>query len=221
MKKTPLSMNFRSIILAFAILFSSSIAFAQIVTITPSSATGDDEVTLVFDATQGNAGLVGEDKVYIHAGIVTDAPDGSEWQYVIGNWGKDDGVGEMTKVTGEENKWEFTYTPTVREYHSAPSSENIFRLSMVFRNADGSKKGEGTPGNINGGTVASNGDIYMDLVVESYISITSPSQNELVLDVNEAIPIAAEASATASTLALSVDEGSGFQEIETASQTTK
>ena len=213
-------MNFRYILTSLFLLFISSFSLGQIVTITPSTATGDDEVTLIYDAAQGNAGLVGEDKVYIHAGIITDAPDGTEWQYVIGNWGQDDGIGQMTKVTGEENKWQFTYTPTVRDYHSAPSSENIFRLSMVFRNADGSKKGEGTPGTINGGTVASNGDIYMNLVVESYISITSPSQNEFVLDLNESFPIKAEASATASTLALFVDEGSGFQEINNASQST-
>jgi glycosidase len=191
--------------------------FSQIVTLSPSAVTGDEEVVLIYDAAQGNGDLVGASKIYIHAGIITDAPDGTDWQHVVGNWGLDDGIGQMTKVTGEDNKWQFTYTPTIRSYHSAPTSENIFRLAMVFRNADGTKKGAGNPGAINGGEVTSNGDIYMDLVVDSYVTITAPSESEFVLDENESFAIRAEASATAETITLFVDEGAGFQQIATAS----
>ena len=193
-------------------------SFAQIVSLSPSPATGDDQVVLTYDASQGNGGLVGAEKVYIHSGIITDSPDGTEWQNVIGNWGLDDGIGLMTKVSGQDNKWQITLSPTIREYYGATPNTNIFRLAMVFRNADGSKKGAGNPGDITGGIVTSNGDIFMDLQVSNYVTVVIPETDAFVLDENEAFDIRAEASATASSFVLSVDPGSGYQEIKSGSQ---
>ena len=81
---------------------ASLVSYSQIVTLSPSDASGDDEVALIFDATQGDGNLVGEEKVYIHSGVVTDSPDGTEWDYVIGNWGMDDGIGKMAKTATDE-----------------------------------------------------------------------------------------------------------------------
>ena len=155
----------KNLLLLFALLLTISVAKAQIVSIQPSNANGDQEIKLIFDATQGDAGLVGASKVYIHSGVVTDSPTGIVWTFVKGNWGADDGIGLMTKVSGESDKWEITLSATAREYYGVPSGTNMFRLSMVFRNADGSSKGAGTPGTISGGEVASNGDIYMNLML--------------------------------------------------------
>lgn len=191
---------------------SSSLSFGQIVSLEPSTANGDQEIKLVFDATQGDAGLVGASKVYVHTGVVTDSPTGTAWTFVKGNWGADDGIGLMTKVSGEDDKWEITLSPSAREYYGVPSGTNMFRLSMVFRNADGSSKGAGTPGSINGGEVTSNGDIYMDLNVANFVTITAPTEEDVFVVEGESISLSAEASSDVTAMAISVDEGNGFDE---------
>lgn len=193
---------------------------AQIVTLEPSQASGEDEIRIIFDATKGNGGLVGASKVYMHGGVVTDGPEGTAWQHVVGNWGQDDGVGQMTQVTGEANKWEITLSPSAREYYSVPAGTNIFRLSMVFRNADGSSKGAGTPGNIEGGFVAGNGDIYMDLDFGEFITITNPTEETFFTEEDQEFTITAEASDEVSAMSILVDEGNGFEEKSTVSSGT-
>lgn len=187
-------------------------AAAQIVEIQPSSANGDEEIKIIFDATQGDAGLVGASKVYMHSGVVIDSPSGTDWTNVIGNWGSDDGVGLMSKVSGESDKWEITLTPTARDYYSVASGTNMFRLSMVFRNADGSSKGAGTPGSITGGQVTSNGDIYIDLSVANFVQITAPTSEDVFVEDGESISLSAEASSAVTAMAILIDEGNGFEE---------
>ncbi|MDN5204652.1 DUF4961 domain-containing protein [Fulvivirgaceae bacterium BMA10] len=201
-------------LLATIIIFlATHQAIAQIVTISPGDADGEDLVKVIFDVSMGNAALVGATKVYIHSGLVTDSPNGTAWQHVIGNWGEDDGVGQMSKVEGETDKWEIDLDPSIRAYHQAPEGTNVFRLAMVFRNADGSKKGAGTPGSFEGGFVAGNGDIYIDLNVDEYINITAPDQELMFLTNGESFTIQAQTSNTATNLELQIDDGSGFSTI--------
>ncbi len=200
---------FISILLIGIITFSSE---SQIVKLSPTVASDQDEVKLTFDADQGDGNLASAEKIYMHAGVITSGPDGQDWQYVVGNWGEDDGIGLMTKVDGENNNWEITLSPSIRAYFDVPESENIFRLAMVFRNADGSIKGAGTTGLIDGGEVAENGDIYQDLQVDAFVSIENPTQRDLFLLPDEVITINASSSVTASELVIAVDEGSGFVE---------
>ena len=180
----------------------ATFSFSQIVRISPTEATSEDEITIVFDATQGAGGLVGANSVYMHSGVVT-TPEGTEWEYVVGNWGADDGIGQMTAVNGETDLWEITLTP--RNYYSVPEGTNIFRLSMVFRSADGSSEGKGTPGDFDGGSVGSNGDIYLNLAVDAYVNITSPAQDEVYLTANSPLTISAEASAEVSSMEMAID----------------
>lgn len=210
----------RHFVLSFILLFIASGLSAQIVTLEPATVSGEDEIKIVFDATQGDAGLVGADKVYMHGGVITDAPDGTDWMFVVGNWGQDDGIGEMTKVAGESNKWEITLSPSAREYYSVPMGTNIFRLSMVFRNADGSSKGAGTPGTIQGGEVAGNGDIYMDLDFGEFVNIVTPAQETFFAEQGQPYTISATASDEVSAMNIQLDEGNGFEEKATVSSGT-
>lgn len=196
-----------------ALLFTYMCTLAQIVKIEPATATGDDEIKVIYDATSGTAGLVGASKVYMHSGIITDGPNGTSWSNVIGNWGADDGVGEMTKVTGEDNLWEIVLSPSAKEYYNAADEDNIFRLAMVFRNADGSAEGKGTAGTFDGGEVISNGDILIDLVVSNFVTIQKPTRNDLFVEDGEVIQISAEASSDVAAMALMLDQGNGFQEL--------
>ena len=82
---------------------------AQMVVLQPTSAGPDEAATIIFDANSGNKELKGASKVYVHHGVVTDKVNGTAWKYVKGNWGIDDGIGEMTRVSGETDKWQMTF----------------------------------------------------------------------------------------------------------------
>ncbi len=163
-----------------SILLSTLFIQASYAQVTTNPLCFDDEepVTIIYDATQGTTGLVGAAKVYMHAGVITDSQTGTGWQYVIGNWGTDDGIGEMTKVAGEANKWEITITP--RTYFNVPASDVIYRLGMVFRNADGSKEGKND----------SNGDIFINLATDP-VNLQITSTNPLLVDNGDMVSISA------------------------------
>ncbi|HMU05267.1 MAG TPA: hypothetical protein PJ990_16655, partial [Saprospiraceae bacterium] len=110
----------RHISLFFFLILLCNCLNAQI-TLTPTGAGPDDSATIIFDAALGNKELMGASKVYIHHGVVTDKIDGTAWKYVKGNWGQDDGIGLMTKVPGEANKWQFTVNPNIRAYFGVPA----------------------------------------------------------------------------------------------------
>lgn len=133
----------------------------------------------------GTSELVGATKVYMHSGVILSSETGTSWQNVIGNWGSDDGVGEMTKVAGESDKWEITIDP--RTYYNVPSAP-VYRIGMVFRNADGSDEGKSD----------SNSDIFVDLLQSGFgLNLLSPSSNSFFVDQNDEIQISVAASENA------------------------
>ncbi len=188
----------KKLLVAICLMVLASLGQAQIVTLTPSDATAEDEATITFDATEGTAGLVGAEKVYIHAGVILE-PNGTSWENVVGNWGQDDGIGEMTKVDGESDKWEFTFSPTIKSYFSVADGVTVFRLAMVFRNADGTAEGKADGGN----------DIFIDLEIGDYVNFDDLSESYRIVD-GESISLNATASAEATSFDILVDEGSGF-----------
>lgn len=166
--------------------FVYGLSAQQIVSPTPTNPTDNEEVTLVYDATVGNGGLVGATSVYIHTGVILSSQVGTDWTNVVGNWGKDDGIGRMTSMGS--NKWQIKINP--RTYYSGiAANRRIFRLAMVFRNADGTKEGK------NNGA-----DIFIDLRPTGLgLTFRSPavSANPIFVAQNETININADISAAA------------------------
>lgn len=201
--------------LIFTCLLTSG--FSQIIALIPQGVGPEQEATLVFDASEGNRELLNVSKVYIHHGVVTNSPTSTAWQYVKGNWGKDDGIGEMTRVPGEQNKWQISFTPSIRKYFGVPDGTNIYRIACVFRNANGSIKGTTQPGNYGWGTVASNLDFFIDLNVEDFIQISEPVGNDAYLEPGTSINIRANASSDVSQMTLFLDEGNGYEEFASVS----
>ena len=117
---------------------------AQIVTTTPDFPTENDEVTIVFDATKGTAGLKGfTGDVYAHTGVITDKSTKPEdWKYTVADWGINLPKAKMTRLGND--KWELKITPTLREYYAVPSGETIKQMCFVFRSSDGLKTGKET-----------------------------------------------------------------------------
>lgn len=177
-----------------------------IVTLNPELPTADQPVTIIYDAAQGVSGLRGSEKVYMHAGVILSGFDGTGWSNVVGNWGLDDGIGEMTRVTGEENKWQITL-PGIREYFSVDDGVPVFRLGMVFRSSNGALTGKS----------AEDGDIFVNIDAGDFTRFTAPVSSEIFALSGEQVTISAEASSTASTITLEINEGDGFLAVAQAS----
>jgi hypothetical protein len=96
----------------------------------------EDSLRITYDATQGVTGLVGASEVYMHSGIQT-VPFGG-FEYTVGNWGADDGIGEMTPLGND--LWEIVIH--VEDYYGYPNGTTVIGLWMVFRNGDGTLEGK-------------------------------------------------------------------------------
>lgn len=185
-----------------ALLFSTLNGYTQSVELTPSCGTPNTQVEIFFDAK--NTPLQNANKVYAHAGVVTvntSEPKGSDWKYVKGNWGQDNGLGEMTRVEGSTTQWKLTLSPTLRAYFGVPASEEIYWLALVFRNANG--------------TAQTSPDIFIR--VGSFIHITSPEQKEVFIEQGSNITFTVKACPDVDELRIETDEGNGFQLLKVAS----
>ncbi|MDD3739696.1 MAG: T9SS type A sorting domain-containing protein, partial [Bacteroidales bacterium] len=102
------------------------------------------------------------DKVYMHAGVTIQG--GSSWDYVIGNWGEDDGVGLMTEVS--DNLWSISINPL--SYFGYSVSVDVLGINLIFRNEDGSLVAQHP---------VSGDDFYIDLTINppmsSYTALTT------------------------------------------------
>ena len=170
-------MNLR-IILLFPMLFHFLIMNGQIVSIDPLFPTVNDEITVTFDATQGNGGLDGCSPVYMHTGVITQSGGPGAWQYVVGNWGVHDPEVLMEDIG--DNKHQITFN--IQDFYSFPSNEEVLELAFVFRNVDGSKEGK----------TSDNGDIFMPVYSNSsdlLMVLLQPEEKNIIAELQELIPI--------------------------------
>lgn len=138
---------------------------AQLITIDPLFATiNDNNVVITYDASQGSAGLLGENTIYAHTGVITSAStSGSDWRYVIANWTTNLPKALLTRI-GTSNLYTLSIG-NIRSFYGIPSGETVLRLAFVFRNTDGSKTGKTTSG----------GDVFIDLNQGGYqVKLNSP-----------------------------------------------
>lgn len=119
-----------------------------------SISTFEDSLEIIYDASQGQSGLVGATKVYLHSAAEM-VPFGG-WQYPVGNWGQDDGIGQMTSLGND--RWRIRIVP--HAYYGYPSAASPNGLFMVFRNADGTATGKDASGN----------DIWVDMAQDPPVS---------------------------------------------------
>lgn len=155
----PVLFNFLSILVVnTAICLNSA---AQVVTSSPYFFGASDSVTIIFDASKGNAGLQNfNDSVYAHTGVITNVSN--QWRYVKASWGTTDPAVRMTPIGN--NRYRISFLP--RTYYGVPANETIKKLAFVFRNGSGTVTGRNADGS----------DIFIDLKDSSRINcaITSP-----------------------------------------------
>jgi hypothetical protein len=136
-----------------------------------------------------NAGVVPNNKVYIHSGMCSSnatncagiACSGSTvWESVIGNWGMDDGVGLMNSL----GNGIFSITIPAETYYNLATGAVPYSMGLVFRSADGSITGkDNTCGDIfirniqtTPQAVNCSGDVYEAVTVsKTVVGIEDPS----------------------------------------------
>ncbi|RZJ36415.1 MAG: T9SS type A sorting domain-containing protein [Flavobacterium sp.] len=107
------------------------------VTINPSTFDVNQSITITVSFASATCNTMGTNpaKVYMHAGI---GDDTNAFGFsVVGNWGQDDGVGQMT--SNGNGTFSITLTPSVYFGLNATQQANATKMGMVFRNATGSQ----------------------------------------------------------------------------------
>ena len=167
------------------LLFITSLGFSQI-TITPNTFEVTESITISIDANSTATdcnGFSNPTKVYMHSGVGTET---NAWETsVVGNWGLDDGVGEMT-LNSSNNRWEITITPKTYYTLTDAQAASVTNMGMVFRNETGAQE------------MKDNGCNDFIFNVGSFqLTLNSPSSSITVLNSGQNLSINATTSLTA------------------------
>lgn len=171
-------------VVLFVLLVGVMNADGQIVTISPTFPKRTEEITITYDATQGNKGLQGVAQVYAHTGLIVEGKNG--WQYVQGNWGTDDARVKMTSIGNNKH----TLKVKINDFYKVPASEKITQLAFVFRNVNGSREGK----------TANNQDIFVPFTENTGVlsaNLISPAEKSFIINPGTIIPIKVNASKVA------------------------
>jgi len=113
-----------------------------------------DSLTIIFNSS-AYMDFAEVTKVYMHSGVEINA--GTQWDYVVGNWGEDDGVGLMTDLGG--GMWLIKFNPL--DYYGYSAENSLLGISLVFRNEDGT---------IEAHNPITEGDFYIDMSINPPIA---------------------------------------------------
>ena len=179
--KIKLSIPYITLFCLLALLFQQN-TFAQVVTFQPSFATQNDSLSIVFDATKGNAGLTGfTGDVYLHSGVITNkSTSGSDWKYVPFGWETHNAKMKATPLG--DNKWSFKYAPSIREFFGITDpDEKVEKVAIVFKG-------------VSGGAITAQGkdvgdkDIFIDLFEGSVNARWQlPTENASIVAVGDSV----------------------------------
>ncbi|MBW3468183.1 alpha-amylase family glycosyl hydrolase [Arthrospiribacter ruber] len=173
------------------ILCQSFTTTAQVTTI-PSFPRADQNIKIIYDASQGTTGLADASAVYVHIGAVVAGPNSTTWSIVPFQWGTDNPDALMTKVQGEDTLWEWEVTPN--DFFDLEEGQVVYRLGLVFRNADGTREGK----------TETNQDFFIDLSQGFQVIFTSPSASSVILGIGESQELSIVSSEAAS-LSISIN----------------
>ena len=158
---------------------------AQVVWTEPAFPSIDDQVTLYYDASEGNGDLSGTIPVYIHTGLITSASSSpTDWQYVNMPWASTDPAWVMN-YEGTD-LWSYNFSgQTLGEFYGIGAGIDAEQLAMVFRNGSGSLVGRDTDGS----------DIFLPLSSGGFEAVfQQPSESSVIVVAGTAVPLSASAS---------------------------
>ncbi len=145
---------------------------AQVITVDPALPNQTDNVTITYDASQGNGALAGfSGTIYAHTGVITNfSSSGNDWQHVQGNWGTNDPNVRMTSIGNDK----YTITYNINNFYGVNNGEIVEQMAFVFRNVDGSIVGR----------AASGADIFTPVYPEGTtlsVAFIAPTATDLVV----------------------------------------
>ncbi|MDW5288003.1 alpha-amylase family glycosyl hydrolase [Formosa sp. PL04] len=155
-------------ILALLLLVLASFSYAQVTT-SPTTFNTTETITITVDIKSTDTDcntLNNPTKVYMHSGIGNDA---DPWGYnVVGNWGQDDGFGEMTN--NGDGTWSITMVPKTYYGLTDTQANSATKMGMVFRNPAGNQELKASGCN----------DFYIN-VGTFQVTLNSPSENSTTI----------------------------------------
>ena len=129
-------------LLIFVFSFSAIYCNSQVVVLDPPSPSSEDSVRVIFDASEGDRGLMGfTGDIWAHTGVHTNL---GTWRYVVAEWGQNIEKAKLAPLG--DNKWELKLSPSIREFYEVDDEELITHLAFVFRNNGGSRTGRDNDG---------------------------------------------------------------------------
>jgi 1,4-alpha-glucan branching enzyme len=173
--------------LCFMAFICFAFAKAQ-VTITPSTATQNDQITINFDAT-GTALENVSGTLYAYTGVTI---NGQRWQNIIvPNFTENNGAPQFVNAGG--NNYQLSLGSSIEQFYSVAPGDVVSEICLVIRNS--------------AATAQTNPDIFLDIFLPGLnTTITSP-QNGAVFSVNQSITVSGDSSQNTS-LDLSVNGSS-------------
>ncbi len=137
-------MKLKFILLLLTIALQS--LFSQVVVTIPSNPTENDSITIIFDATQGDQGLMGyTGTVYAHTGVITNlSANTHDWKHVIGTWGDNQTQPALTRIG--TNLYQLVVGFPRQFYSVTNPSEHILDMAFVFRSSDSQLTGRDSAG---------------------------------------------------------------------------
>lgn len=119
--------------------------------LSPAKPGPQEKVHLTYNPVNGNGKLSGVKEIYLHAGLITNqSAHPKDWKYVKGTWGVADPA--LKLVAQADGTFTLDFIPA--DFFGVASSEQIFRMAFVFRNADGTLAGK----------TKDDQDFYIDLI---------------------------------------------------------
>ena len=133
----------RHVRILVVMVFGLHAASAQVVEVNPVFPKVSDDVTITFNAAEGNGALAGISPVYAHAGLITsESQNGNDWKYVQGVWGTPDPKVLMQSIGDDKH----TISYNIKDFYGVGDGEMVESLAFVFRNANGTIVGRATDG---------------------------------------------------------------------------
>jgi glycosidase len=167
----------------FLVFFASLDAGGQIITADPAFPVQTDSVYITYDATQGNAGLMGyTGDVYAHTGVITtESSNSGDWKHAPA-WGDNSPKYKLERIATD--LYRLKITPSLDEYYGTLPGEVVKELAFVFRSYDNSREGKTETG----------GDIFYTVFQAGLnVSFIKPDQRPLIAMEDDSIFIEARA----------------------------
>lgn len=144
----------------------------------------DDNVTITFDATQGNAALVGVSPVWAHLGVITNLSQSpSDWKHVATTWALNNAAAQMTNAG--PNLWTKSFNITT--FFNIQPNETVLELAFVFRDGAGNTVGRAADG----------GDIFYEVYPQNtplQTILLQPTTPLFLANIGQPIPVKAASS---------------------------